>query len=420
MSVHCPICQKECHEAWLRNHLVKEHNVNDIDRIVYMSKEINSLKWAKELPENVLRAFLIKSKEYNGLSKIYASQFCASYRHIAYVRSFDIEKDIALFFEKILPWKLSHRFACNNKELCKLECPDSEEQEQKVYQHFMLEKNPYYKHDGRLSPWSKDFNGYKGMTEEEKKAAVRKANKADEKEYSTRLDFYLNRGYSEKEAKEQLKKRQRTFTLEKCIEKYGEKAGRARWEERQRKWQNTLASKPIEEQKEINHKKATTLENMIRRHGIEKGQIRYKKWLNNVMSSNAGFSKISQELFEMIDNSIGEKAQTSKWLTKNGEAEIEVEIDGNKKWVRPDYLLNNRIIEFNGDYWHANPKFHNAEDTISGFRKIAIIAKDIWDYDSKRKESLEKLGYKVHIVWESDFHNNKEKIIQECKEFLGE
>ena len=45
-------------------------------------------------------------------------------------------------------------------------------------------------------------------------------------------------------------------------------------------------------------------------------------------------------------------------------------------------------------------------------------ASDIWEYDRKKKNALEKLGYKVKVVWESDYHKNPEKVIDECVEFL--
>lgn len=57
------------------------------------------------------------------------------------------------------------------------------------------------------------------------------------------------------EAKESLSNRQRTFSKEKCIERYGEDGFKV-WEERQNNWQNTLNSKSKSEKKEIDKKKA--------------------------------------------------------------------------------------------------------------------------------------------------------------------
>lgn len=69
------------------------------------------------------------------------------------------------------------------------------------------------------------------------------------------IDYYTSRGFTEKEAKAKLKERQSTFSLEKCIERYGEEKGRKVFEARQEKWQNTLNSKPLEEIERINKAK---------------------------------------------------------------------------------------------------------------------------------------------------------------------
>lgn len=46
----------------------------------------------------------------------------------------------------------------------------------------------------------------------------------------------VKKGFTEEEAKQKVSERQATFTLEKCISKYGEEKGRKRWIERQNKW----------------------------------------------------------------------------------------------------------------------------------------------------------------------------------------
>lgn len=72
----------------------------------------------------------------------------------------------------------------------------------------------------------------------------------------TQLGYWLKKGFSEEEAKEKLKERQNTNSLEKFIERYGEVEGPKKWRERQQKWQTTLNSKPDEEKSRINKAKA--------------------------------------------------------------------------------------------------------------------------------------------------------------------
>lgn len=53
-------------------------------------------------------------------------------------------------------------------------------------------------------------------------------------------DYWLVRGYDEESAKNIISNNQSTFSLEKCVEKYGEYDGRDRWIKRQEKWQKSL------------------------------------------------------------------------------------------------------------------------------------------------------------------------------------
>lgn len=367
----CPICGKELNGvSLLRPHLLKEHRVGKIDLLIYLSKENVSMSCIRKLPEEVARAYLAKLDEINGLSKRYDGQFYSAYKHISYVRTFDLKVDIDLFFKKILPWKLKHPCQTNNRELAKLEADGNEEQEEKIYRYFMLEKNPYYKHDGSMSPWSKDFVNYKDMSEEEKKKAIRKAIKCETKTYNTRLSYYLDKGFTEKEAKEKQKTRQQTFNLEKCIAKYGEEKGYEVWKKRQEIWQHTLQSKPIEELIEINRKKAS-----------------------------AGIG--NREETEFLMNVLPDKKYHNVYI---------------RKIAIGDLVYENKIIEFYGDYWHCNPTIWKPDD----FQKtLGIIAKERWETDRIRQNKLEALGYKVKIVWEKDYNQDKEKVIKECKEFLG-
>jgi len=64
-------------------------------------------------------------------------------------------------------------------------------------------------------------------------------------------------------------------------------------------------------------------------------------------------------------------------------------------------------IEYYGDYWHCNPKKWKKDE----FNKsINMFAKEKWNNDNKRYWVLKKLGYDVHIIWEYDWINCREKI----------
>ena len=75
-----------------------------------------------------------------------------------------------------------------------------------------------------------------------------------ENSFTTKIGYWIEKGYTESEAKEIISERQKTFSKEKCINKYGENLGLLVWEERQRKWQETMCSKSDKEIEEINQK----------------------------------------------------------------------------------------------------------------------------------------------------------------------
>lgn len=75
-----------------------------------------------------------------------------------------------------------------------------------------------------------------------------------------------------------------------------------------------------------------------------------------------------------------------------------------------DFLLNdNIIIELYGDYWHCNPKLY---DKNYYHKNLKMTAQDKWIKDKKRITTLETLGYRVFIIWESD---NIEKTLRNIK-----
>lgn len=59
------------------------------------------------------------------------------------------------------------------------------------------------------------------------------------------------------------------------------------------------------------------------------------------------------------------------------------------------------IVEFNGDYVHANPRFYAADQVIK-LRGQSYTAAEKWEADACRQKRLEDAGYAVLVVWESD------------------
>lgn len=70
----------------------------------------------------------------------------------------------------------------------------------------------------------------------------------------------------------------------------------------------------------------------------------------------------------------------------------------------------NLIVEMFGDYWHMNPDVY-PPDAINLYAKKT--AKQIWDRDARKIETLRSIGYDVVVVWERDWRLKKELIMKE-------
>jgi G:T-mismatch repair DNA endonuclease (very short patch repair protein) len=76
----------------------------------------------------------------------------------------------------------------------------------------------------------------------------------------------------------------------------------------------------------------------------------------------------------------------------------------------------NMLIEFNGDYWHCNPKIYSA--TYFNVKRD-MTAKQIWARDAKKKEVAIKNGYNYLVIWESDYRKSKRIIIKKIIQTNG-
>jgi len=242
------------------------------------------------------------------------------------------------------------------------------------------EKNPNHKSKTTLeqrqkcSPFSEKFVNYKD--ENQKNEFIKKV--CDKKSYTTRLDYWINKGLSDNEAKEKLSDRQKTFTLEKCIQRYGEEKGRKIFTERQERWQKSLN---------------------------ENGNLKQ------------GYSNASQELFYSILKFYDfDKKNKIYFATKNSEFRLNKKEGG--VWIY-DFvdLPNKKIIEYNGDEYHANPEMFESDEYPHPFRKN-VTAAEIWEKDRKKLEVAREEGFEVITIWDSEYRKSKKDTLDRCLSFL--
>lgn len=225
----------------------------------------------------------------------------------------------------------------------------------------------------------------RGYSEEEAVEKVRshQSNAAKYVDFEKRIlptnkEYWMTRGYSEEDSIKMVSERQKTFSKEKCIKKYG---------------------------KEL---------------GIEIFNERTKKWLDSLLKNGnmvIGYSKISQDLFNELKDRLN---GNFLYATNGGEFKIKKDNGGYYVYDFTD-VNSKKIIEFNGDMYHANPSKYGENDTPHPFRKNKT-SKDIWDKDREKVDLAKMNGYDVMIVWDSEYRykgsNEREKLIKKCIDFL--
>ena len=189
---------------------------------------------------------------------------------------------------------------------------------------------------------------------------------------STCIEYWLSKGYSEEEAKELLRNRQSTFTLEKCINKYGKEEGEKIFNNRQKRWINSL-----------------------------------KKNFERYGDGRSVQSELAYTIIEKICNSLNiNRPLREKWMFDS---------EKNRAYAY-DFQYRNKIVEINGDYWHANPKIYN-EDFYNKSKQMT--AEEIWLYDKLKYKHAESKGYSVYVIWESDWNKDPQNELNKCMEFLN-
>lgn len=117
------------------------------------------------------------------------------------------------------------------------------------------------------------------------------------------INYWMNLGFSESDANLKLSERQSTFSLKKCIEKYGEETGKELWVKRQEKWKKSLS---LSNYNGRDRKDCKTIEFFKKKYGLD--------WIEHYLC-NVSFKDKNEILYltsfkdyrEMIDTLVSEK-----------------------------------------------------------------------------------------------------------------
>ena len=171
-------------------------------------------------------------------------------------------------------------------------------------------------------------------------------------------------------------------TLKIFIEKYGQDTGTERY------------NKYVER-----IKYGQSEEYYINKYGEKNGSIKYKEFtISKISNFKDRYSKISQDLFWNIFESLNNENREKCFFYELNYEYCFYVWEKNMTIINVDFKMGNKLIEFDGDYWHS---------------KESQKQKDI-----NRDGYLTKKGYFIKRIKECDYRTNKQHIINECLKFL--
>jgi len=242
------------------------------------------------------------------------------------------------------------------------------------------------------------------------KEVIKKQSKAKTAHFPNKIEYWINKGYSDEEATQKVREIQTTNGIDYYVKKYGKDIGKQMYSARINKWQQTLINKTQSEKDEINYKKRHAIDSYMYRGMTEtEAMSKYNKFCQKMKSKpRQTISKISQDLFFNLHEKL-------KGTCYFGELNYEQLIDN----FRVDFFHKESkvVIEFYGDYFHRNPKLYESSFVSHGY-----TSKQKWKTDKAREEIIKthKNVNQLVIVWESSYRRDKTMVIDECLNNIGQ
>lgn len=245
-----------------------------------------------------------------------------------------------------------------------------------------------------------------------------------------------------------------SVTKEKMIKKYGITEGTERWNSYCKKqadsnkfeYKHEKYGMTYEEYNEYNKSRAVTLDNMIKRYGVQDGLFHWNQYVERqryTCTLEYFIEKYGDTIGTEKYNDFVEKRNTSNRLFGPSAISLEmfdkliknyknniVYYDENEYSVHTNKLCLyhvdyydktlNIIIEFYGDFFHLNPKIYDANFIQFKHHEKAILAKNRWQHDKERIDDIQQtLNCKVIIVWESTYRNDKKGTINSLIQMIN-
>lgn len=195
------------------------------------------------------------------------------------------------------------------------------------------------------------------------------------------LQYYLDKGHSLEISKALLRESQCTFSLEKCLMKYGDDLGLQIFKDRQVKWQNTLNSLPDNVKDRINDAKAV---------GWGKSSKQSLKYFLPLYKNLRKLGIPREQLYLGVNGS-NEYRLKDKLVTKLYDFCI---------------LSHKIIIEFHGIQWHAKTE----EDSKQRTNPFGYTLLASWQNDCYKKSLAIQNGFTIIELWSDEESINAGKL----------
>lgn len=167
----------------------------------------------------------------------------------------------------------------------------------------------------------------------------------------------------------------------------------------------------------VSQYQSRSLQFMIRIYGQQQGTTLYKQ-VNKKKFSCGGCSKDQIQICKFLKQNIKDEFY-------NYENMFRIPILKQYKISHviknhvylPDFVYKNKIVQFFGNYWHANPNKYTENEIISLPSKKQNVCQ-IWENDRKKIQYYKYIGYQVLVVWQSQYKSNKQETLDKILEFL--
>lgn len=304
-------------------------------------------------------------------------------------------------------------------------------------EYFMFFKG--IKNEKLAKKMADDFNAAKAKT------LVNFIKKYGETEGNKRWEIYRNK-QSKKNTFEHKKEKfgwdmkifndfnkSRAVTLHNIIKKWGNDEGNRKWKDYCDRQQYTKSKKYFidrygndvgnSEWDRINKLKSHSYEGYLMRcdGNVEKATRELNTFLSTRKFFIKNYSSVANELFDTLrEKLLNAKYKEFYYHNHNQEWFINIK---NYKTIYLDFFLKDtgKVIEFHGDYWHCNPSIYTSDQLIKIGNEYKKVTK-VWDDDRIRVDYIKKVPYvkDVLIVWQKEYTDNSDEVVDKCMKFLTE